>query len=68
MENKNDYQIINHTRFKVSLIDRIRILFGRETKVSITVYTKNEVEVIKTEAIVEVEKFIKEKPYLMQSI
>jgi hypothetical protein len=69
MDKEQTFQIYNNTYFKVGILDRLRILFGRETKVSVTIYTKDEVDVLHqmTESVVRVQKFRKPKPYLMQS-
>ena len=66
---KNTFRIFNDTNITFGTMDRIRILFGKEVKVSLTIHADKEVEVINgmTEHIVTVEPFIKGKPITMQA-
>jgi|LakMenEpi03Aug12_release.lakeMendotaPanAssembly.Ray.scaffolds.fasta_scaffold20377_24 hypothetical protein len=70
MEKENTFKIFNNTYFKVGILDRLRILFGAEVKVSVTIHTEQEVVVIPTmtESVVYVQKLIKRKAILMQSV
>ena len=70
MQKENTFKIFNNTYFKVGILDRLRILFGAEVKVSVTIHTEQEVVVIPTmtESVVYVQKLIKRKAILMQSV
>ena len=55
---ENPFWIANDTRIRFGFIDRLRILFGKETKVSIRLFVDKEVKIIhpKTEHSVNVKR------------
>ena len=63
------FKIFNNTRITFGTMDRIRILFGKEVKVSTTIHAEKEVEVFgkMTEHHVYVEPFIKPKPITLEA-
>ena len=62
------FKIFNDIQITFGLMDRIRILFGKEVKVSLTLSVNKEVEVFDkmTESSIYVEPFIKPKTIQMQ--
>lgn len=62
------FKIFNNTFVKFGTIDRIRILFGKEVKISTIIHADKEVEIFgkMTETHTFVEPFIKPKPIRMQ--
>ena len=62
------FKIYNNTKMTFGYMDRLRILFGKEVKVSVTIHAEKEVEVFgkMTEHSVYVTPFIKPKPKSIQ--
>ena len=63
------FKIYNNTKVTFGFMDRLRILFGKEVKVSVTIHAEKEVEVFgkMTEHSVYVTPFTKQKSIQMQS-
>jgi len=64
---RETFKIFNNTRMTFGFMDRIRILFGKQVTVSVTIHADKEVEVFNdmTEHSVRVAPFIEPKPSLM---
>jgi|GEM_PF-4373508 len=63
------FKIYNNTKITFGYMDRLRILFGKELKVSVTIHVEKKVEVFgkMTEHSVYVTPFIKPKSIQMQA-
>lgn len=63
------FKIFNNTTVIFGCMDRLRILFGKEVKISITIHAEKEVKIFSTitEHSVYVQPFIKPKLIQMQN-